>query len=256
MKPVTHTASLKESVGAPWEIARFQGLTSDSRVIEVYSKLGVLSSYSSWLALVPDYGIVVMGLSAAPPPTNVQALTTQVLQRMLPVVDQVAREQASSRYAGQYISKDGSNSTLSLIVDNGPGLRVDAFTAHGQQVLDVISQLPSFGQLPSPPSIRLYPTGLTSQTTGKTLANPTAGSRISFRAVFDVEPSSNQTSSSTETQASSCLTWFNIDSAVHGGQALDEFVFDLAPDGRVERIESRGWRLVMEKQSVQQDVEG
>ncbi|KAF2211049.1 hypothetical protein CERZMDRAFT_44215, partial [Cercospora zeae-maydis SCOH1-5] len=54
MKPVTHTASLTYSIGAPWEIVRYVS-PSSGKVIDIYTKLGDSGSYSAMLGLIPEF---------------------------------------------------------------------------------------------------------------------------------------------------------------------------------------------------------
>lgn len=53
MKPVTHSASLTFSIGAPWEISRYVH-PSTGKVTDLYTKLGDSGAYTGILVLIPD----------------------------------------------------------------------------------------------------------------------------------------------------------------------------------------------------------
>ncbi len=171
----------------------------------------------------------------------------------MPVIDQVAREQVSSQFAGQYVSQDGTNSSLTLIVDQGPGVRVDQFVARGAPFLDVLGGLPIVGGASGRASLRLYPTSLTSSASSRSpwstmmtnLTSDTTGVRTSFRAVVWAEPSGNQTQS----PLTRCGAWGAVDGLVYGSQSLDEFIFELGSDGNAKHVEAPAWRVIMNKQS-------
>ncbi|KAK4646841.1 hypothetical protein QC761_0046930 [Podospora bellae-mahoneyi] len=54
LKPLSQTSSLGTLIGAPWEIYRISNVTTDSRLIELYTKDGGLITYNSVFALIPD----------------------------------------------------------------------------------------------------------------------------------------------------------------------------------------------------------
>jgi CubicO group peptidase (beta-lactamase class C family) len=55
LKPRTHTASLTESIGQPWEIIRYLH-PSTGKVTDIYTKLGDSGAYGGMVAVIPDYG--------------------------------------------------------------------------------------------------------------------------------------------------------------------------------------------------------
>ena len=64
MKPVSHTADIAISVGAPWEIHRVV-VPSTKRVVDLYTKSGGIGAYTSKLILIPDFDVGFSILAAS-----------------------------------------------------------------------------------------------------------------------------------------------------------------------------------------------
>lgn len=173
MKPKAHSASFNSSVGAPWEIFRSDKVTQDGRIIDFYTKNGLLGLYSSHLVLVPDYDLVLTVMTAGPGPLS-SAYANRVTSAFLPVVETIGKEEARAIYAGNYKS---GNSSLTLAVDDGPGLKVTSWFNNGVNVLraDFSSLLGATASLTPGISVRMYSTNVVTN-------NP---KRRSFRAVVD-----------------------------------------------------------------------
>jgi hypothetical protein len=260
LKPWTHTASLRTSVGAPWEIARLTSLAADGRVVDAYAKIGTFAVYGAVLVLLPDVGLVASVLQATPTPANItRALWQHTLERLVPAAEAVAREQAAAAYAGVYVAAAGesagtngsSNGTyMRIAVDEAaPGLRVSELRIGGHEVAGIIGTLGADYYGAGNWSWRLYPTGLTSPppcppssaTTTTTLA---AGTRVGFRAVAGRQPPAD---GSDVPQTACDEVWQTPDSGMYGSKAWDEFVFTLGADGRAATVEARAWRLTLRR---------
>ncbi|EXJ70281.1 uncharacterized protein A1O5_06349 [Cladophialophora psammophila CBS 110553] len=240
MKPKTFTSSAGVSVGAPWEIARGANLTSDARIIDFYTKTGNLGDYTAILVLVPDYDLVVAVNLAGPDSSiaTIQAVFSTLVQSLLPGVDQVAKDEASRKYAGTYTSSSSpssssraSNSSITLSADEY-GLVVSAFSANGVNVLGASGASASANT-----TVRLYPSNLA------------AGNQSAWRAVY-------QTLSTAELDAfdaqlffpqGSCQSWTGVDLLTYGFEALDYFVFTADQNGVVVQVEPKAWRVVMNR---------
>lgn len=238
LKPLSHTASLKYSVGAPWEIIRSTSLTSDNRVIDLYTKSGGVGLYTSVMILVPDFDIALTVLVAGD--ANAQRiLGDKVIDQFLPLVDGVAKTQTQALYGGKYSSPQASNSSQSSVtlkIDAGPGLSVAQWLSGGKDILAEFSSI--FGKRGETMDMRLYPTGLT-----------TTAER-SFRAVMQISPASG-TSAAGEAGVLSdpCETWFGIDGSTYGLIAADDFIFQVAKGGKVTALEPRILRETLMKVS-------
>ena len=237
MKPRTFTSSLGISVGAPWEIARGANLTSDGHIIDFYTKAGNLWDYNALLVLVPDYGLV-MALNMAGPDGSIPALQeifSRVMKALIPAVDAVTRSDAIQTYAATY--RSGTNSSLTLSLDDGPGLLVSNFTVNG---VDVISGYAAYaGADPASTTVRLYPTDLQS------------GNQSAWRAVYDTSSSAEDAAFDAEVlfPQGSCQSWSEIDLLSYGLRGLDDFVFTIdQKSGKSVTVEPMAWRVVMRRE--------
>lgn len=228
MKPSTHTSSLDYSVGAPWEILSF----GDDRPIDLYTKSGDIGVYSSVIALSPDHNAGFTILGAGTSTHESLALASDLISAtLIPALEHSAKAQARNRFAGTYtLSSPGNgNSSISIITDDGPGLRVTSWINNGANMLKAFAALNKISD-PSQLSIRLYPTGLESP------------GQISFRAV--VPPSMPP---GIGPFTSSCITWVTVDSQVYGNVGIDEFVFDVDADGDAVSVSPRALRTVLQR---------
>lgn len=105
-------------------ISRVSDVTQDGHVVDVYIHSGGVVTYSCVLALIPDYDVVLTVNAAGDSGLIAPNFAEIAIATMLPAVDQVARAQAATDFDGTYISFDGTNTSLTLTVDGGPGLRV------------------------------------------------------------------------------------------------------------------------------------
>jgi hypothetical protein len=246
MKPVTHTASLTTSVGAPWEIKRVE-LEASGRIVDLYTKDGKLGAYGSYWILVPDYDVgfaaLVAGFSS-----NADVLVGFISDVFLPALEEDARSQAAPVYTGQYqVEDEGVNSTFTLTSeDNLQGLGLinwisneTAFPGFFPVFISLAEG--NFGDAevelqaylngtvlvdPQDVSVRLYPT---------TSRHPPSdgGEKVPFRAVFGLM----SPSTGTNDIADSTSAWLIADAFVYGKSGADEFIFSLDGYGSVVSVE-------------------
>lgn len=227
MKPVTHTSSLDYSVGAPWEIVSF----GDERPIDIYSKAGDIGAYSSIIALSPDHNVGFTVLAAGSDGHAKVALAADLISaRLIPGLEASAKDQAAAKFAGTYATPNGTNSSIEITTDDGPGLLVTSWVNNGTNMIQSMMTL-GHAQDPSTFSIRLYPTGLESP------------GQISFRALMPPTLSTAGNGPFT----SSCITWVIVDGQVYGNVGIDEFVFNVDETGIVNSITPRVLRTVLAK---------
>jgi CubicO group peptidase (beta-lactamase class C family) len=236
MKPATFTSSIGVAVGRPWEIARGTNLTSDGRIVDFYTKTGNIGDYTSTLVLVPDYDLVLAINIAGPDSsiTTLQVMLSTLVRALLPVVDEVAKEEASQMYSGVYRSGRSSNSSLSVSVDKD-GLFVANFSAYGVQVSSGYSALEGGDTGDTP--IRLYPTNLQ------------AGNQTAWRAVYATNTAQDLATLDAELffPQGSCQSWNGIDLETYGMESVDDYVFAQDENGRLARVEPKAWRLVLDR---------
>jgi hypothetical protein len=238
LKPATHTANPANSIGYPFVIYSGGNYPKTSPMVDVYTILSnegyQESLYSSYMGLVPDWGIGFVILSAdtkKPADLNAHA---DYMQDALNGVVTSAVTQAAGNYCGAYASAGGSNSSLSINYTErvGWGIYIEDFTSNGQDYRETLSKLLGVSN-ETDLSIRLYPTQLSEK--------HKAGSKQSFRAVFQdkTELADNGTPT--------CISWMNVDRYQYNGHGLDEFIFSLDNEGKVIGIEVPALEVTLEK---------
>jgi hypothetical protein len=237
-------------IGQPWEIFRAENVTTDGRMIEIYTKGGDLIAYHSVLMLIPDYDLVATILVSGPPGVrgeangnDVGAMTAQLVRTLLPAMEAAGKEEARRAYAGRYVDR-ATNSSLTLVVggDEGPGMQVGAYVMRGVDVpaTDPGGTLPP----PTPPVLdppmryRMYPTtvdaaGQTSWRAVGTLA--TAEKAREMDALFPWA-------------MASCITWAMMDRVAYEMGSRDHFVFDVS-DGKATAVEAVGYAVKLVRET-------
>ncbi|KAH9205052.1 beta-lactamase/transpeptidase-like protein [Leptodontidium sp. 2 PMI_412] len=260
MKPLTHTASLHASIGAPWEIQRIV-LPASNRVVDLYTKSGKVGIYGGYMILVPDFDVGFTLLQAGPG-LNTDVLAGWVVDIFLPALEEAARLQAVTDYTGEYkvqtqTQTPGTNSSFTLSSEKGkPGLILTNWINNNYSLPTLIPILKplAIGDIetatallelyksgvplidPSTITINLYPTGLRTPVVD-------GGELVSFRAGFDIISDGEDTSPF----ADSLVPWSIADVFVYGNQGLDEFVFRLDGEGSVVSVENKFLRAVFRK---------
>ena len=234
MKPVTHTSSLKSSVGAPWEIYRVE---TSRGIVDLYTKSGGIGVYSSLLVLVPDYDFGWVILSAADnvgtSVIGMYTLADSISGVFLPAVEAVAKDEATAVFAGTYNATNGLNSSIVIVTDEFPGLGIQRWISNGTDLFDVYLSLNGFTSAQRSISARLYPTNLL-QTSPKQQA---------FRAVLEILP----LSTTIKGTFAPCVSWGSVDSILYGNIAIDEFLFQFDEYGYAVSIEPRALRVTLQK---------
>ncbi|KAH7175346.1 beta-lactamase/transpeptidase-like protein [Dactylonectria macrodidyma] len=224
MKPASATSSWGYMVGHPWEILRTDNITSDGRLIDIYSKSGDLGLYHTLTGLVPDYDLVVTVIVAgedAPPYTSAMIFSA-VVQALLPAIEAAGREQAKAAYVGEY-TQQSTNSSITFKMDDGPGLLISEWTVRGYNVLRNIGGYSwatlETGEVNSKPPVaaRVYPTNLHNENQDQ----------VAWRAVFDYTNATTDAALDSKLffKDGSCQTWFSQDRQTYNFLSLDEFIF-------------------------------
>ncbi|GMG08812.1 unnamed protein product [Aspergillus oryzae] len=230
LKPLSHTTSFKTSVGAPWEIFRYELPNRPNHVIDVYSKSGNLGAYADIIALIPEYDIG-FSITAADLPTNpltnVWGLADLIIDRLSPAFDKAAQQEANATYAGTYKVQGGNSTTDSYVAITTdhykPGLQVAEWVSNGVDFLQSLAALSGFEGL----AVRLYPTGIEETVPGE------SSKRVFFRSTFDYD-----TSGQSKGVISACQSWLNVDGSRIGNIGVDEWVFTLE-NGQASSAEPR-----------------
>jgi hypothetical protein len=116
--------------------------------------------------ILPEYNVATTIISAGDngvPYTAVTTVSRIVQNQLVPVLEIAARTQAKDAYGGQYISKDPANrASLSLVVDNGLGLKISNWTNLGKDMLQSFETI-LYGSGPGNGislGARIYPIGI------------------------------------------------------------------------------------------------
>ncbi|KAL2836584.1 beta-lactamase/transpeptidase-like protein [Aspergillus pseudoustus] len=241
-KPVSHTSNPANSIGLPWVIYS-GGSYPNTSMVDVYT---ILSNegykeglYSSYLGLVPDFGVGFAILSAdTETPADLNAHADVIGDVILGALMTTATKQAGENFGGAYKTASSStnlNSSITVEYDDLPGLYIEEFINNGTDFRETLAEVLGI-ETPADLSIRLYPTQLEEEEQGSG-----AGSRQAFRAVFQdkTELADNGTPT--------CVSWLNIDKYRYGGRALDEFIFSQDQSGRAASVEIPALRVALRR---------
>ncbi|KAF3766158.1 beta-lactamase/transpeptidase-like protein, partial [Cryphonectria parasitica EP155] len=221
LKPVSSTSTLGRSMGAPWEILRSTNLTADDRLIELYTKGGDIGDYHSKLCLIPDYDLVVTILTAGSE-ADFQlsfSILSQLLTILLPAIEQAGKDEVAATGMTSTFTDASSGSSITLSVDDGPGLNISNWIVRGHDVGDLYASSAIAGS-GAPVRPRLYPTGL------HTEVNDTQAI-WAWRVVFDAGTAESAAENDAQFAwpGQSCQTWANMDRFPYGFDSIDDFVF-------------------------------
>ena len=236
MQPTEHTSSLVIAYGRPWEIMRTQGLTTDGRVIDIYTKSGNLPPYNGILALIPELGVTFALLFGGPElnPAEVTVGAEQVAQMLIPALDEAGKEEARVSLVGTYTDEE-SNSMITLDVNDGPGLLVTDMVMRG---VDILANFGLFtgaeGDLNV--TLRLYPSGLE------------ADGQLGFWGVFDaraIDVTEDVDDALSSIPYEPCDMYLAFEGPTYGMNSIGDFVISVEEDGLAEWVEARFWRVKM-----------
>ncbi|KAF2235028.1 beta-lactamase/transpeptidase-like protein, partial [Viridothelium virens] len=225
LKPVVHTSSLALSVGRPWEIARQALNPPYEHVVDIYTKTGDEETYSSLLALIPDYNAGWVSLASGPGQDTV--IDEIIVDAVIPHLEAAAREQAHMVFGGRYTA---SNLNSSLTIGTNPnvlGLQLTEWISNGSDILEALAAV--YGNPGGSITVVLQPTDLEMPVRSSAFANATGtmnGSsarsvrKVAFRAIYEVP--SKFTDSGVIAEA--CTSWFSVDGLPYGDFADDEFL--------------------------------
>ncbi|KAH8700823.1 beta-lactamase/transpeptidase-like protein [Talaromyces proteolyticus] len=230
LTPRTHTSSLIESVGAPWEIERVPLLPNQT--IDLYTKNGGVGLYGALLVLSPDLDFGVTLTAGGPANIEVmEALIEVVLQNFMPALRLAAQEEAQNNLAGTY-SNPALNASIKINTQaNRTGLVVSDWIYNSTEV-SAIYNVASGSDPDTPLDIALYPTGIQSG-----LKNGTQN--VYYRAVFQEQAPDESPDTTPGTIVEPCSSWASADSLSYGNVALDDIAFTLDCKGRAISVEPR-----------------
>ncbi|CAI7599563.1 unnamed protein product [Penicillium discolor] len=235
-KPVSHTSNPANSIGSPWLIYSSAGSYPNASMVDIYTILSNEgnneSLYSSYLGLVPDFGVGFAILSAdTETPADLNAHADIIGDVVLEALMKTAIEQAAKNFGGKYKASN-INSSIAIKYDSLPGLYIQEFVSNGTDFRATLAGIVGVAK-PADLSIRLYPTQLAEESG--------SGSRQAFRAVFQdkTELADNGTPT--------CVSWLDVDKLQYGGRGLDEFIFSLDRSGQAVSVEIPALQVSLER---------
>lgn len=225
LKPISATSNRANTQGRPWEIYNAV-LYKNAPVTEVYTVIGNIGHYSSYIGLVPNYGVGFVMLAAdSEGSADLNAYVDFIFAAMTPALEKAAVVQANASYSGMYTSSNGTR--MKIEVDGKPGLVVTELTNNGADVRAGIAKLKGI-ELDAL-IFRLYP------------SNVQSGSRMEFRAIW--QDNNDLADGGTPT----CVSWMDIEDLVYGGESLDRYVFELDESGSAKSVEIPALRAALGK---------
>lgn len=263
LQPTAYTADIRAAVGIPWGLRRIPlSDTNPHRTITSFNKGGEIRHYGAILSLLPDWDIGFTILRAGNDTGGSGfGFADLIGASLIPAFDAATRRSADALYSGEYAAReeggggggdgdggsgeDGGgvpalNSSLVVSTDpSKPGLGVGPWISNGINMMNVVLQLQSGNPYAAvAPAARLYWTGL------ETVADD-GSRRQSFKAVFEDEglPFPNKTGMFSTT----CAAWLSQSGVTYGSLPLDEFVFEVNPEGKVVSVENLALRAKLYK---------
>ncbi|KAL4930263.1 serine hydrolase domain-containing protein [Aspergillus undulatus] len=249
MKPVSHTSDLHYSVGAPWEIYRYEH-TNTGLITDIYTKLGDSGGYGALSAFLPDFdagfNVITASSDAANRPFQTFALIQAVIDAVVPALTEQAAVELDQKYAGTYASTtENLNSSITFTAPRGgpPGLEITSWISNGTNLMPLLSDIafkfatPSYFETGSPP-FKLRPMISPAGDAGKIVFRPAFERQA---PVLPRDPSNLFTS------------FYDADDFAFLGQRLwalqytTTFVFDVEEDGAVPSVDLSAYKVKLQK---------
>lgn len=237
LKPAAFGGNVHSAVGLPWEIWRPTTLVPDHpHHITLYTKGGGALMYRSQLAVIDEYGIGIIVLTAGQMEA-VTPLINAVISTIVPAVDKVSRAQAARKYARRFKSS-GGNSTVEVTFNlDNDSLVLVSVQRNGEEVLSSITGLWNMIMAPfaAPigPTVRLFPQEIYEN---KTLqGNPVT--RQAWRFWPELLSSAPSELPGQGVDASNCFSWTLGDWVHYGSEPVDRVMFYEDGHGEVVGLE-------------------
>jgi hypothetical protein len=241
LKPMAFTSDIYAAVGAPWGVRRIKlaGGDNSRRTLTVFNKAGSLGKYSALLTVIPDFNIGFSIMAAGITPAHICLhMADTIGQFLIPTYDYISKRDAITTFGGEYVpNKSASDLNSSLVITGDferPGLTIESWVSNGTNMVETAMRLQA-GAPARQPGARLYYTGL--QT-----VREDGSKRQAWKAVFEDGESPTYDE---RMFLSDCATWIPLTSVAYAAKPLDEFIFEIDPDGNVVSVENLVLRLPM-----------
>ncbi|KAH6667624.1 beta-lactamase family protein [Halenospora varia] len=236
IKPVSHTASLNFSVGAPWEIYRYTNEKTGA-ISDIYTKLGDSGDYTGFVALIPDYdagfNIICSSTNTSQKSILASTIADLITATIIPAMEAQAAAESKCNFAGTYQSRtQGLNSSLTLTLNESatdPSLRITSWISNST---DMISLLPTFF---GTSEVKLQPS----------IIEPGKAAFLAL-PVHPKSPPGSFLGPFLE-MATDNEDWLIGEGLTYGGVSLSLFVFDVGPDGKALTASPVATRATLER---------
>jgi len=244
LQPRTFAGSQYSMVGTPWEIMRpppellfpskegkFNSSNSGrEHSVSIYTKDGAAYGYNSRIAVIDEYGVGVVIMTAGGPNIAGTVLSA-VLQTVVEAADTAAKEETRKNgYAVSFVGNttdetDSVPANVTTTLD-GSSIRIESMYRNGTDMLDAIREVwlvtmgPLMGPLAEKGYWRLYPAEITTESefNGKKVV------REDWRLWLDYELPKTELPGS-ELSDHNCMGWTLTDWIYYGGEPMDRLVF-------------------------------
>lgn len=216
---------------APWEIFRYavpvNTVINTSRIVDTYSKSGDIGLYSTFFGLVPDYNIGISVLTAGDSPNRqVPPIRGTIVDIFFKAAEAAAKQQAKTAFQGTFRARGELNSSITLVVDGGPGVHVTQWTSNSTNFLTNAWFTPY-------DDFRLYPT---------TLSHKNAGDPLIYHKYHLVNLMNGGEPVESDPWAEFNEYWFQLDGPDYNNLATDAFVVGIDASGVVQSLASQALR--------------
>jgi Beta-lactamase len=231
LKPSSNTGSPYSLVGMPWEIYRTQNLTpKHPHMIDLYAKAGASEGYRSQIAVIDEYGIAVVILTAGNPKA-VNFLYNAVLDVLVPAIDDIARDQGRD-FTGTFVEypRDSSVKFKVTIAQDEDSMIIAELMRNGTDMLASYREVftlnigHSADRLPT--VARIYPTDM--NTNSEIQQHQGTGKKVileEWRIDWDLEVNTATQLPGADGSRNDCLYWVLGDWTYYGQESLDRLVF-------------------------------
>ncbi|KAF7190917.1 Beta-lactamase-like protein sdnR [Pseudocercospora fuligena] len=217
-----------QGVGHGWQIFRKKvGI----RTVDMYAKDGYWGVYTSLFLIIPDYDFGIALLTASQNATGKvkNDLPNVVVNALLPVLEDIARQQSHQNFAGHYKTATG-NSSVVITTDDWPALKVTEYISDGVDLLDTV-----FGLFGEDIDFRLIPNHL--------YPGPR---KVGFTGVY--QPPAKPLPE--DQWYFPCQAWLDIDDFTYGNVPLGQMVFDVDETGRACSVQLTALQQKLDRKQV------
>ncbi|KAH7372137.1 beta-lactamase family protein [Cadophora sp. MPI-SDFR-AT-0126] len=235
MKPVSHTAALDFSVGAPWEIYRYEHPFT-GKVSDIYTKLGDAGNYTAFACMVPDYdsGFNVLTTAyIAEKSALASTIADLITATMIPALEAQAAAEAAQNFAGTYTSSDPKlNSSITISYNDStidPGLYITSYISNGTDLMPLLPFISGGKTAKLQPSIQRNGQVAFRAIPGKVIYPP--GSYLGpFLKMTELNGD-----------------WLLVDGLTYGGVGMSLFVFDVGSDRKATYVSHEATRATLQR---------